>query len=137
MMMFCYIACFLFAIAFLDSFRLYYNMKKCNCSTTGTIIEVLETLGHSKNGTYLIYEPVYKYTILGEKYIGQADIISTDPDRSKVNSEVLLYYEESNPQNFIPIDEVKNVKTNIIKCGLFFVFFLTIVVLGVLEESKK
>ena len=66
-------------------------MKKCNCSTTGTIIEVLETLGHSKNGTYLIYEPVYKYTILGEKYIGQADIISTDPDRYKVNSEAVSY----------------------------------------------
>ena len=136
-MIICYLACFGFGIALLESIRLYCGMKRCNCSTWGTIINVKKSLGFSKNETYLSYQPVYQYTISGKAYIGKVNMMSADPERYKLESEVLLYYEESNPRNFMPNDEIKYVKKSLIENALLFVIFLTIVVLGVLEKAKK
>ncbi|EHI57151.1 DUF3592 domain-containing protein [Hungatella hathewayi] len=126
--MICYLACFGFAIALLDCIRLYCNIRKCNCSALGAIIEVEETLSHSKNRIYLNYQPIYQYTVLGKTFTNKINMISSDPESYKLNSKVLLYYEESNPQNFIPSDEIKYIKKSVIVSALLFLISLAILV---------
>ena len=55
-------------------------------------------------------------------------MISSDPESYKLNSKVLLYYEESNPQNFIPSDEIKYIKKSVIVSALLFLISLAILV---------
>ena len=120
-----YVACLGFTIALIDSIRLYYRSKKCNCSTVGNIIKIKETLSFAKSGPYLDYQPVYRYMVLGKEYINKVPMRSANRQRYKLNSEVVLFYEKGNPRNFIPHDEIQYIRRSII-----INFFLLILLLA-------
>lgn len=119
-----YAICFGLAIALIDSIRLYYKSKKCNCSIVGMIIEIKETLSFDNSGPYLDYQPVYRYMVSGKEYISMVPMRSANRERYKLNSEVLLFYEKSNPENFIPSDEIKYIKRSIIIYSFLLILFL-------------
>lgn len=131
-----YVICLGFIIAFLYSIRLYYKSKKCNCSTLGKIIEIKETLRYAKSGPYVDYQPTYQYMVDGKEYINKVTMISSNTERYKLNKIVLIYYEEGNPKNFIPSDEIIYIKRNIILHFLMLLFVLCLIAPALLDLKK-
>lgn len=124
----CLIIFLTFTAMLLGCIRAYFKMKKCNCLTSGTIIEIRVTKDKNKNLTTINYQPIYRYTVSGIDYVNEGSMMSTNPKEYKLKGEVPLYYEENNPNNFIPGSDVKYLKRNIII--MTFMTFLALLTVG-------
>ena len=108
----------------------YFKMKKCNCLTLGTIIEIRVTKDRYKNVTEINYQPIYQYTVSGVDYVNEGSMVSSNPKEYKLNDEVPLYYEENNPNNFIFGGDIKDLKRNIIILAFIFTILLAFFLAG-------
>lgn len=121
MILFGWIISITFLGTFIYSIYLFYISKKCTCKTTGTIIDIKIKKYTYKNGATVTYRAVYRYKVSEIVYENISVFDSKNPNEYKRGQEVLLYYEESNPNHFFVDYDIKLIPKNIKICACVFI----------------
>ncbi len=120
-MFFCWILCIVFLGIFIYSISLFYQSKKCTCKTIGNIIDIKKKKHNCRNSCIVSYHAIYRYMVNGIIYEKPSAFDLDNPNQYSVGQEVLIYYEENNPDNFFVDYDIKLIPENIQLCAWIFV----------------
>jgi hypothetical protein len=86
---------------------------------------------------YTKYFPVFKYEVNNQTYVKQSPVGNKDRKRFKLNQKIMVHYNPDNPDDyFVPKDRAANPGgiPTFIKAGIFFLFGVTCVVVGIKQK---
>ncbi len=117
------ILCFL---ALLESLYHYLKAQKCTKNILGIIIDIEASEWYGRNSKGISYLPIYRYEICGKTYEKAFCYATCDPQKYKIGQEILLEYEEKRPFNFVPSQDRKVIKKNVIRYSILLLVSLSV-----------